>query len=180
MTRSISMRLGLALALVAMPLAAEAVDTFTLSHVSGPCAEANFVTTHVEWQNRSRIFVATGETIRVTLYSHGADLATGVSFPAGVAAKIHARGTTTNYPNAPIQFGSKVPKGYVTIEIRLDVTGDRNVTVQWLTGNETIPLRGVAGCGGLVDASYRTAVPAGSTTPTKPLKVCTDPTRVTC
>lgn len=160
-------RLALAFVLCAASFAAEAVDTFTVRHVSGECP-SRFSTLHLPWEGRSRIPVMLGERIRVTLYSHGADLATGVAFNAGVTSRIVNRGTTTDYPNAPIRFGTRVAKGFVTIEITLGVPIDRDVVVRWVTGTESIRLRAVTDCAALVGASYRVGIGgSGSALPTQ-------------
>jgi hypothetical protein len=158
---STTARLVLALALGAASYTAEAVDTFTIRHVSGPCSDKPFATLHLPWATRSRIAVALGERISVRLHSHGADLASGLTRPAGVTASIVNRGTTTDYPNAPIRFGALVAKGYLTVEITVTVLADRDVVVRWPTGTETIRVRGVADCAALVGTPYRTGLLTG-------------------
>lgn len=141
------------------PAALAGIDTFKLAHSSGPCADFTLPTGHLSWSNLARIRIATGETIRVTLFGHGADLATDAT-GAEIYESIDGKGRTTNYPNAPIVMGSKIPKGYVVIAIKAiseHGTGNRSVTVKWATGNETIPLKIVATCEELRGAPYRTA-----------------------
>jgi hypothetical protein len=153
-----------AIGLLAGALPAAAVDTFTVDHESGPCSANRFITLHTPWGARQRIPMASGERIHVTLYSHGADLAQDAT-GSNIYEWIAGRGTTTNYPGAPIVAGSRVAKGYVTIAIRADAehgTGNRTVTVKWLTGNETIPIRIVANCDALAGLPYRSAAPSGS------------------
>lgn len=160
-----AVRLAVALALCTAPCVVKAVDTFEVFHSggsSGPC-RTGFANLHQSWEGRARIELLVGETVRVRLYSHGADLATGLDRSGGVMASIVGRGTTTDYPNAPIRFGSRVAKGYVTVEITPRATGNQEVTVRWVTGTETIRLRGVADCAELADARYRvTPQPTGS------------------
>jgi hypothetical protein len=154
-----------------------AIDTFTLDHKAGPCGEYRLPTNHMTWTGLRRIRIATGETIRVMLYGHGADFASDATGTA-ILEWLDGTGTTTTYPGAPIILGSTVPKGYVAVAIRAESqhgTGDRTVTVKWPTGIERIPLNVVSTCGQLQGATYRTLYtgppPPPSTTP--PILICT-------
>jgi hypothetical protein len=153
------------LAVAAIPVAGwSAPDTLYASHHAGPCSDYKFPTIHVEWSNRGRIELAEGETIHVTLYGHGADLATDAT-GSDIKEWISSCGTTTNYPNAPIIAGQRVAKGYVTVAIKGEAEnalGNRTVTVKWVTGSETIPVRVVAGCAGLAPSDWRREPPAPS------------------
>jgi hypothetical protein len=146
------------------------IDTLTLRHYSGPCRTVPFVTGHCLWANAKRILIRSGERIRITLYGHGADLAQDAT-GSGIHEWISARGTTTNYPDAPIRFGGFVSKGYVTLDVRAAPAhglGNRTVTVKWLTGNETLFFKIVASCADVVGAAYRepaiTAAPSSGGT----------------
>lgn len=175
-TRPATLLAGLLLAGVA-PTALATIDTFTLDHKAGPCGEYMLSTNHMNWTGLRRIRIATGETIRVMLYGHGADFATDAT-GAAIYEWLDGKGNTTNYPGAPIIMGSRVAKGYVAVAIRAESqhgTGDRTVTVKWLTGSETIPLNVVSTCAELRDATYRIAYtdqpPPTSTLP--PIMICT-------
>jgi hypothetical protein len=124
------------------------IDTYAVSHYSGPCGNVPFVTTHLQWANRTRIQIASGERIRITLYGHGADLAQDAT-GSNIHEWITDRGTTTDYPGAPIMFGQLVSKGYVTIDVRAahdHGLGNRTIRVKWLTGNEQLDLKIVSSC----------------------------------
>src|SRR4051812_21261977 len=119
------------------------VDTFTIRHYSGPCGNVPFHTGHFLWANRSRIEIASGERIRVTLFGSGTDLAQDVT-GSNIYEWISRRGTTTDYPNAPIMFGSKIAKGYVSVDVRATSShglGNRTIYVKWLTGQENLNLK---------------------------------------
>lgn len=124
------------------------IDTYVASHHSGPCGDRDFPTNHSQWANRSRIQLASGERIQITLYGHGADLAQDVT-GSNLYEWITKRGTTTDYPGAPIVFGQKVAKGFVTIAVRAAPEhglGNRTITVKWLTGDEQLSLEIVSSC----------------------------------
>lgn len=139
------------------------IDTFTIHRFSGPCSSVGFNPAHHSWADRSPIVIALGERIRVTLYGHGADLAQNAT-GSRIFEWISDKGTTTDYPRAPIMAGVRVPKGYVTIDIRAASShgiGERTVNVNWATGRETLRLRIVASCTDVVNAAYRTSVQGG-------------------
>jgi hypothetical protein len=139
------------------------IDTFTIRRFSGPCDAVRFDPRHHSWADRSPIVIASGERIRVTLYGHGANLAQNAT-GSRIFEWISEDGTSTDYPNAPIMFGARVPKGYVTIDIRAASShgiGERTVNVYWATGRETLKLRIVASCADVVNAAYRTSVQGG-------------------
>jgi len=144
--------------LFATPLPAfAAIDTFTLYHASGSCGNIPFASIHFEWVRRKRIRIASGESINVTLYGNGADFAQD-AVGSDIYESISGRGTTTDYPNAPIMFGSKVAKGYVRVNVRAASSrglGNRTVTVKWPIGNEKFSLKIVANCSDLTSADYR-------------------------
>ncbi len=155
--------IGLSLASISSAAFA-AIDTFTLDHLSGPCAAAHFSSSHFQWNGRSRISIATDETVRVVMYGHGADLATDATGP-NMYEWISAKGRTVDYPGVPMIAGQSVPKGYVVVAMRAEPqhgTGDRTVTVRWSTGSETIPVRVVADCQNLTSAPYRMAMAPGT------------------
>jgi hypothetical protein len=170
-------KLALAIALLtASESALATIDTFTADHVSGSCSSARFDSKHFAWAGRDRVLIAAGETIAIRLYGHGADFAQDAT-GSRIHEWISSRGTTTNYPNAPIVLGGKVPKGYVVVKVQatsLDGTGNRTVTVKWLTGNEHLSLKIVANCAQLSADSYRARTtgsgggtpPSGSNPPT--------------
>jgi hypothetical protein len=137
-----------------------AIDSFTLRHVSGPCSGAPFHSGHIsDWANRSRIWIGSGERISVTLYGHGADLARDVT-GSGIHEWIEDAGTTTDYPGATNMFGGTVPKGYVTIHVRAAAshgTGNRTITVKWLTGTERLSFKIEPDCSRLTTAPYRSS-----------------------
>jgi hypothetical protein len=87
----------------------------------------------IDWAGRrSRSLIASGERIKVTFYGHGEDFALDV-VGSNIHEVISKGGTTTNYPDAPITMGSRVPIGYVTINIWADFSqglGNRTVTVK--------------------------------------------------
>lgn len=146
------------LAIAASPALAE-IDTFRVWHHSGTCSDLQFPSNHMLWNGRSRINIASGERIHVRLYGHGADLASDAAAD-GIHEWIFNKGTTTDYPNAPIYAGQKQPKGYVTVAIEAKAehgTGNRTVTVKWPWPGqpETIPVRIVANCSSLTDDAYR-------------------------
>lgn len=146
------------------------IDTYTVSHYSGPCGSFPFVTTHLLWENRSRIQMASGERIRVTLYGHGADLAQDAT-GSNLFEWITARGTTTRYPGAPIRFGQTVPKGYVTIDVRAATShglGNRTITVKWLTGDEHLSFKIVSSCAEFTGSLRQPRVGGGGATLTPP------------
>jgi hypothetical protein len=153
--------LVLALFATASQSAMAEIDTFRVWHHSGTCAEFPFPSAHLNWSGRSRINIATGERIHVRLYGHGADKAENAGAD-GIHEWILDKGTTTDYPNAPIVGGQKVPKGYVTVAIEATSahgTGNRTVTVTWPWPGqpETIPVRIVSSCNTLLDDAYRLA-----------------------
>ena len=154
--RFVSLGVSVILFATSVPALAE-IDTFTIDHVSGPCSDAPFRTGHFLWAERERIQIASGERITVTLYGHGADFAQD-AIGSNIHEWISGRGTTANYPSAPIMFGGKVAKGYINVAVRAapsDGVGNRRVSVKWLTGNERFSLRIVANCNGLTSAVYR-------------------------
>lgn len=166
---------GLLLAGVA-PIAFATIDTFTLDHKAGPCGEYKLPTNHMSWAGVRRIYIPTGETIRLILYGHGADFATDATGTA-IYEWLDGKGTTTTYPGAPIMMGSTVPKGYVAVAIRAESkhgTGDRTVTVKWPTGIERVPLKVVSTCAELRGATYRTAPSAQPASPgiLPPIRIC--------
>ena len=128
--------LTVGMVLFATPLPAFAtIDTFTLDHASGPCGNIPFHSGHFEWVRRNRIWIASDESIKVTLYGNGADFAQD-AIGSDIYESISGRGTTTDYPSAPIMFGSKVAKGYVRVNVRAASSlgiGNRTVTVKWPT-----------------------------------------------
>ncbi len=141
------------------------LDTYEVWHKSGNCGDWSTLSQHDTWPP-PRLDIATGEKLHVRLWGHGADLATDAK-----ADKIHEwiadRGRSTDYPNAPIYGGQRLPKGYVTVAIEAKAehgTGNRNVVVTWpFPGQpETIPVRIVSSCQGLTKAGLRH--PPGSPT----------------
>jgi len=136
------------------------IDTFTIDHHSGACGNLPFDSKHMLWPGRDRIAIASGERITVTLYGHGADFAQDATGPR-IHEWVSDTGTTTDYPGAPIYIGARWAKGYVKVSIRaqlVDGLGQRNVTVKWLTGTETIRLR-IVNCSDLSTTStYRRVV----------------------
>lgn len=133
------------------------IDSFTLTNFrSGVCRQASFRSNHFDWDTRSRISIASGETITVTLYGHGADFAQD-AIGYNIYESITGRGTTTDY-NAPIFFGSKLAKGYVRINVRAEPSlglGNRKIIVKYPTGQESFTLSVVANCDDLRNARYR-------------------------
>lgn len=149
-----------ALATLAYPALAE-VDTYRVWHHSGTCGDFEFSSNHMLWNGRSRIHIASGERIHVRLYGHGADLANDAAAD-NIHEWIFNKGTTTDYPNAPIYGGQRQPKGYVTVAIEAKAehgTGNRTVTVKWPWPGEpeTIPVKIVANCSSLTEDAKRLA-----------------------
>lgn len=152
---------GVAVLAAVAPTALAGVDTFEVWHKEGACSDHKFPSKHLSWQSRSRINIATGEKIHVRLWGHGADFATDAK-EDNIHEWIVSTGTSTDYPNAPIMFGQKVPKGYVTVAIEAKAehgTGDRSVRVTWPPPGapETIPVRIVSTCSALLGVAYRSA-----------------------
>jgi hypothetical protein len=145
-----------------------ALVSFDLRHESGRCSERKFVTNKQPWSTLSskRIDIATGEMISVHLYGHGADLATD-AVGSGIFEWLGRKGRTSDSPQM----------GYVEVKIRADDshgTGNRTVTVKWMTGEEKIPMRIVARCEDLDSFRMPGGYTGGSTSPvlTKPLTTC--------
>lgn len=153
-----------------------ALASFDLRHEAGRCSERKFVTNKQSWSSLSgkRIDIATGETISIHLYGHGADLASD-AVGSNIYEWLGRRGRTNDSP----------PMGYVEVKVRADDshgTGNRTVRVKWFTGEESIPMRIVARCEDL--DSYR--MPGGYTgattspIPPRPLTTCVPTTAVPC
>ncbi len=163
------------LSLATVPVAYAEIDTFEVWHKDGACADHRFPSGHLLWNSRSRINVARGEKIHVRLWGHGADLATDAGAD-GIHEWIVSRGRSTDYPNAPITGGQKVPKGYVTVAIEATSshsTGNKTITVTWPWPGqpETIPVKVVSSCEALLDDAYRLApdTPTASTGTINPI-----------
>lgn len=159
--RSITRLLGGALLAVAAAPSLAEIDTFEIWHKEGACADYKFPSNHLLWANRSRISLARGEKIHVRLWGHGADKAADAGAD-GIHEWIVSRGTSTDYPNAPIVAGQRVPKGYVTVAIEATSshgTGNKTVTVTWPWPGqpETIPVKVVSSCETLLEDAYRLA-----------------------
>jgi hypothetical protein len=167
--------LGVAVLLTSAAPAVAEVDTYEIWHKEGACAEYRFPSNHMNWANRSRINIARGEKIHVRLWGHGADLASDAGAD-GIHEWIVSKGRSTDYPNAPISGGQRVPKGYVTVAIEATSshsTGNKTVTVTWPWPGqpETIPVKVVSSCEALLDDAYRQApdTPTASTGTINPI-----------
>ncbi|VVP60474.1 hypothetical protein PS850_06208 [Pseudomonas fluorescens] len=174
--RLVGLAVSIVLSATSVPALAE-IDTFTLDHVDGPCREAPFITNHATWEDRSRVRIATGEKITVTLYGHGADFAQD-AIGQNIREWITDRGRTTDYPRAHNIFEA-LGKGYVKVAIRAAPEhglGNRKVTVKWPTGHEFIYLKIVPDCNNIASSPYRNVflgsgiirVPGGGGTPQPP------------
>ena len=149
---SYGLALALAAVLAALPAAAK-IDVMYVTHVSGPALCDNFTTNNLDYGNfmdaGHRIPLPRGTTIRVTLMGFGADLATGTQDNVtNLGSSIVAHGTTDK-PGGGVHFGQKDQTGYVRVEIHAHSDaelGNGHVTVKWLTGNESIPLKIVSSC----------------------------------
>lgn len=169
--------LFLALTVSAVAPAFAELSKFDMRHDGGRCSERKFVTTKQPWSALAsrRIDIATGETISVHLYGHGADLASD-AVGSGIYEWLGRRGRTGDSP----------PMGYVEVKIRADDshgTGNRTVTVKWFTGEEKIPLRIVARCEDLdsfrMPGGYTGATSTGPLPP-RPLTACVPTPTVPC
>lgn len=150
--------LGAALLASATQGAWAELDTYEVWHKSGNCGDWSTLSQHDAWPP-PRLDIATGEKLHVRLWGHGADLAVDAK-ASGIHEWIADRGRSTDYPNAPIYGGQRLPKGYVTVAIEAKPehgTGSRNVVVSWpFPGQpETIPVRIVATCQELTKAGLR-------------------------
>jgi hypothetical protein len=152
--------------------AAAKIDVLYVTHRSGPALCDHFTTNNIDYgrflSSGDRIPVPRGATIRVTLLGFGADFATGTTDNiAGLGSSIVGHGTT-DAPGGGIHFGQRDQTGYVTVEIAAHTNaalGNGHVTVNWLTGHETIPLKIVAAC---APTPVPTPKPAGAPPPPPP------------
>jgi hypothetical protein len=130
------------------------INVMYVTHTSGPALCDHFTSNNLDYgifmSQGKRIPVPRGTTIRVTLMGFGADFATGTEDNVtNLGSSIVGHGTTDD-PAGGIHFGQADQIGYVTVEIRAHADaelGNGHVTVRWLTGTETIPLKIVASCG---------------------------------
>lgn len=128
------------------------MDTFTVTHISGPCSNMPFTFGHMNWSSRRRIRIVSGERIRVVCYGHGADFAEDV-YGSNIHEWIFGRGNTPDYPNS-----GGFPKGFVTIDIRASRShglGNRRVIIKYLAGVEILNLEIVPNCDALIGTPYR-------------------------